>query len=202
MHDTAPSTAERADVRAPGAALVPGDAVRAGAAASLLLAVVGLDPVAVALFLLVLGGTMVPRALGVATPLDVAYGGTLVVAAWAAQLDWYQAVPWLDLAVHAACTGLIAALAGVLLVRTRVVPDPRAARTGRARVGVLVATTGTGAVLAILWEIGEWAGHTFLDDRIGVGYADTVTDLAAGLLGSLVAGGVLALAGTRARVRA
>jgi len=167
--------------------LVPGDVVRAAAAASVVVAV-GLDGVATALFLLVLGGTMVPRALGLTAPLDVAYSATLLASAWAAQLEWYRAVPWLDLPVHAACTGLVAAVAYVALVRAGMVADPGTLRPGRARAGVLVVSAGLGAVLAILWELGEWAGHTYLDDRIGVGYGDTVTDLAAGLLGAVVTG--------------
>lgn len=172
------------------AALVPGDVVRAAAAASLVVAV-GLDGVAVALFLLVLGGTMVPRALGLTAPLDVAYSATLLASAWAAQLEWYRAVPWLDLPVHAACTGLIAAVAYVALLRTGMLADPGTLRPGRARAGTLVVVSGLGAVLAVLWELGEWAGYTYLDDRIGVGYGDTVTDLAAGLLGAVVAGTLL-----------
>jgi len=202
MAGTPVRTAARADVRPVRAVLVPGDAVRAATAASLVVAVAALDGVAVALFLLVLGATMVPRALGVSAPLDLAYGTSLLVSAWAAQLEWYRAVPWLDLPVHAACTGLIAALASVALVRARALPDPGDVRTGRARAGALVVTTGLGAVLAILWELGEWAGHTLLDDRIGVGYTDTVTDLAAGLLGAAVAGLLLAPGATRPRVRA
>ncbi|MDF9874732.1 hypothetical protein [Cellulosimicrobium cellulans] len=178
------------------AAFVPGDVVRAAAAASLVVAV-GLDGVAVALFLLVLGGTMVPRALGVTAPLDVAYGVTLLASAWAAQLEWYRAVPWLDLPVHAACTGLVAAVAYVALLRTGLLADPGTLRPGRARAGTLVVVSGLGAVLAVLWELGEWAGYTYLDDRIGVGYGDTVTDLAAGLLGAVVVG--LLLPGTLRR---
>jgi len=118
----------------------------------------------------------------------VALYATLLASAWAAQLEWYRAVPWLDLPVHAACTGLVAAVAYVALVRAGMVADPGTLRPGRARAGVLVVSAGLGAVLAILWELGEWAGHTYLDDRIGVGYGDTVTDLAAGLLGAVVAG--------------
>lgn len=169
------------------AGLVPGDVARAAAAASVV-AAVSLDGVATALFLLVLGGTMVPRALGLTAPLDVAYSATLLASAWAAQLEWYRAVPWLDLPVHAACTGLVAAVAYVALVRAGMLADPGTLRPGRARAGVLVVSAGLGAVLAILWELGEWAGHTYLDDRIGVGYGDTVSDLAAGLLGAVVTG--------------
>lgn len=196
-----PRTGRTTVLAAPGV-LVPGDAVRAAAALSVVAALAVLDGVAVALFLLVLGGTMVPRALGVSPPLDTAYGTALLASAWAAQLEWYRALPWLDLPVHAASTGLVAAVAYAALVRARALPDPGGVRTGRARAGVVVATTGLGAVLAVLWEVGEWAGHTFLDDRIGVGYSDTVTDLAAGLLGSAVAGLVLVPGAARTGARA
>ncbi|KAJ8140688.1 hypothetical protein OY671_006127 [Metschnikowia pulcherrima] len=173
-------------------AILAGDAVRAGAALSVVVAGATLDGVGVASFSLVLGGTMVPRALGVTGVLDVGYGAASLASAWAAQLEWYRAVPWLDSPVHAVCTGSIAALATVTLVRVGASPAPHAdARPWRT--GVVVVTTGLGAVLAISWELGEWAGHTFLDDRIGVGYGDTVTDLATGSLGSVVAGTVAPL---------
>ena len=51
-----------------------------------------------------------------------------------------------------------------------------------------VLTTATGTALAVVWEFGEWYGHTFLDSRIQVGYDDTIGDLAAGMVGALVAG--------------
>jgi hypothetical protein len=43
-------------------------------------------------------------------------------------------------------------------------------------------------VLAALWELGEWIGHTRLDSRIQVGAVDTATDLLAGLLGAAAVG--------------
>ena len=49
--------------------------------------------------------------------------------------------------------------------------------------------TGLGAAAAVLWEVGEWAGHTFLDPRISVGYEDTIGDLVAGLAGQRRRGG-------------
>ncbi|ROS78645.1 hypothetical protein [Cellulomonas sp. PhB143] len=174
------------------APLVASDALRAAAALSVALVAARADLVAVALFLLVLGGTMVPRALGVSGALDASFCGTVLLGAWAAELDWYRAVSWLDVVVHAAITGLVAVLAYAALVRWRLVqPGP----------GAVVVTVGLGAALSTLWEIGEWAGHTFLDGRIAVGYQDTVGDLAAGLTGALVAGLLLArgrlLAGSR-----
>jgi hypothetical protein len=40
----------------------------------------------------------------------------------------------------------------------------------------------------VLWELVELVGHTYIDSTIFVGYTDTIGDLAAGGLGSLLAG--------------
>ena len=112
--------------------LVPGDVVRAAAVVSLVVGTAALGAVAGALFLLVLGGVVVPRALGLPAVLDVAYGTSLLVAAWAAQLGWYDAVPWLDLVVHGVCTGLVAAVAHLALARWGLLADPGASADGRA----------------------------------------------------------------------
>ncbi|MCB7137464.1 hypothetical protein [Cellulosimicrobium marinum] len=182
-------------------ALVPADAVRAAALLSLVVAALVLGGVAGALFLLVLGGVTLTRGLDLPPALDVAYGTSLLAAGWAAQLGWYDAVPGLDLVAHVVCTGLIAAVAHLALVRWRLLPPAPAEPSARARAGLAVTTTALGALVAVLWEVGEWAGHTFLDDGIGVGYTDTVLDLAAGVAGALLAGALLARrrAGTAGR---
>jgi hypothetical protein len=178
--------------------LVPGDVVRVAATVSLVVGIVTFGGVAGALFFLVLGGVLVPRFLRLPTALDICFGSGLLLAAWAAQLGWYESVPWLDLLVHAACTGLIAAVGVIVLIRGRMLG--LGALPGRAKAGVVVATAGIGALSAILWELGEWAGHTYLDEGIDVGYTDTVTDLGAGLLGAVLAGAVLAFPDPRARL--
>ena len=129
---------------------------------------------------------MVPRAIGAPAVLDVAYCSTILFAAWAAQLDWYVAVGWLDVVVHAVATGLIAVLerAGAAGLGRR--------RPGRPRGETALLVVGLGAVLAVLWEVGEWAGNAWLDRSIQVGYPDTMGDLAAGLAGSAVAAVVVA----------
>lgn len=186
----ADAVAGRGTVAGDGPRVVPGDVVRAAAVVSLAVGPVTHGGVAAALLFLVLGGTVVPRALGLPTVLDVTFGASLLLAAWAALLGWYDAVSWLDLAVHAVCTGLVAAVGVELLHRLRVITATPAPGWGRA--GHVAVTAGVGALGAVLWELGEWAGHTFLDDDISVGYADTVGDLAAGVLGAAAAGVVLA----------
>jgi hypothetical protein len=128
---------------------------------------------------------MVPRALGLAARVDWLVCATLLVAGWAALLDWYAAVPGLDLVVHALTTGLVAVLVWECLTR---LPWPAQAYRTLSPVGVAVAVTASTMVLAALWELGEWIGHTRLDSRIQVGAVDTATDLLAGLLGAAAVG--------------
>ncbi|WP_235518324.1 hypothetical protein [Cellulomonas sp. Leaf334] len=164
---------------------MPGDVVRVLALVSVVVGTWRSGPVAAALFLLVLGGVMVPRAIAAPTWLDVTYSSTILFAAWAAQLDWYVAVSWLDVAVHAVATGLVAVLGVQALHAWGVVGR------GGSRTEVALLVVGLGAVLAVLWELGEWAGNAWFDRRIQVGYDDTMGDLAAGLAGSVVVTGVV-----------
>ena len=173
-------------------ALVAGDVVRALAALGVVAGTVLYGPVGAALLSLVLLGAVVPRALGLHGYGDPALGLVLSAAGWAGLLDLYEAVPWLDLVMHLVATAALAALVWLVLVRTGAAPGPGEASLRRPRLGVVVSVTGLGSLLALLWEIGEWAGSTYVDGSINVGYTDTVSDLAAGTLGALVAGVVLA----------
>jgi hypothetical protein len=135
---------------------------------------------------------MLPRALRAPAVLDLVYSVGILFAAWAAQLDWYAAVDWLDVVVHAVVTGLVATVAHLALLRLDAVAPVDDARLRRPRLGTAVTTAALGLTLATLWELGEWFGHTVIDQGIGVGYDDTVGDLAAGGLGAAVAGLALA----------
>lgn len=181
----------RAELQVPG----PVWARRATDAVALLglasqVAALWFGAVIVALFALVLFGLTLQRVAGLPGALQAPTGLVLVVGAWAATLDWYVAVGWLDLAVHAAGNGLLAVVVVLLMVRAGMLAGPSGSQAQQA--GVVVVTLGVGVVLALLWELGEWAGHTFLDDSIQVGYEDTLGDLAAGAVGSLAAGWGLA----------
>jgi hypothetical protein len=172
--------------------IVLGDVVRVGALVSVLVAAATSSGVAVALFALVLGGSMVPRATGAPAWLDVACGTVLLAAAWCAVAGLYERVEGLDLLVHAVATGVLAALAHQVLTRFGVAVSP-----ARPRATAALTTVGLGALLAVVWELLEAVGHTFVDDSIHVTYADTVGDLAAALLGSVAAAGLAARATAR-----
>lgn len=170
---------------------VPGDLCRQAALVSVAVGTWHGGLVGLALFLLVLGGTVVPRALGSSTLVDVTFCCSVVFGAWAAQLDWYVRIDWLDVAVHALVTGLVGAIALEVLVRVGLLP------AGLPVPALLVVVTALGTTLAVVWELGEWFGHTFLDERIQVGYDDTVGDLAAGMAGAVLAALLVVRSGRR-----
>lgn len=171
------------------------DGVRVLGVASILASALWLGGVEVALFALVLLGLVLPRVLHTPPGVDLATGVTLLAAGWIAVLGLFEVVGPLDLVMHWAANGLLAVVAYSLLVRLQVVPALGAPAPAHARAGVVVVTTAVGVTLGLLWELGEWAGHTYLDDTINVGYTDTLGDLVAGGLGSVLGG--LALAARR-----
>ena len=148
-------------------------------------------PAVIALFGLVLLGLTVPRVARLPALLQIATGAGLLLGAWAATLGWYAVVPHLDLIVHALATGLLAVVAVLGMQRARMLPHPVP------RLGTIIVTAAVGALLAVIWEAGEWSGHTWIDASIGVGYDDTVGDLVTGVLGSALGGAMLAVKGGR-----
>jgi hypothetical protein len=172
------------------------DVLRVVGAASFGWAVLDSQWVNAALFALVWGGLMLPRipirALAISPAADLVLGVVVLFAAWSAVLDLYLRYEGLDLVVHAVASGLIAVQAHRAL--TRQSPPGRSLdHSARpARFATMLTVASLGCALGLLWEVGEWVGHTYLDERIQVGYNDTMGDLVADGLGALVAGALLA----------
>lgn len=185
---------------------LPADLVRLAGVVSVVVAVVARGPIDAALFLLVLGGLVLPPLFRAPVPLDAAYGVGLLVAAWSGSLDLYDVIGWLDLAIHFSATALVAAVAYLAVSTTGAAVPPhalgtdpvRAGERDRRPLGIVVLTAAIGFGLSVLWEIGEYLGNTYLDPEIYVGYVDTVGDVTVGGLGSALAGWGLAVWGRRA----
>ena len=96
--------------------------------------------------------------------------------------DLYDSLSWWDDANHFVNWFLLCAGIGLLLLRA----DIRPAWS----LGLLVA--GIGALLAVVWEIGEW--YTFIrhGTELGTAYEDTLFDETLGSLGGAIAGLVIA----------
>jgi hypothetical protein len=164
------------------------DLLRAAGAGSVAWAVVDGQWVDAALFALTLGGLMLPRILAVVPALDLLYAVVVLFAAWSAVLDLYVTYDRLDVVVHTVACGLVTGTVHRLLVTRSVLPSPGDRVLRRAAVGVVVTVVALGLALGVLWEVGEWLGHTYLDQRIQVGYDDTMSDLVSDGLGALAAG--------------
>ena len=95
-----------------------------------------------------------------------------------------------DLVVHCIFTGMLAAMAYVVLARAGIVPVPLAEGTRPATPVVLV--TVLGLALSTVWEMLEWVGRTLIAPDIFVTYQDTIGDMAAGGIGALIAGCIVA----------
>ncbi len=103
--------------------------------------------------------------------------------------DLYDSIGWWDDANHFVNWFLLTAGIGLLLLRSRVSP-PWA-------LGLLVA--GTGALLAVGWEVGEWWAFIRHGTELETAYEDTLGDEVLGCLGATLAGLLVA---RRSRARA
>ena len=93
-------------------------------------------------------------------------------------LDLYDSVAWWDDANHLVNWFLLSTGIGLLLLRARITP--------RWALGLLVA--GTGALLAVGWELGEWYIFIRHGTELATAYQDPLGDLALGTLGAALAG--------------
>lgn len=158
------------------------DAVRAVAIVGVLVSVFALPATDTAVLSMTLPAVMLSRMLGLRSGLDLTVCLTVIVAAGSNVIDLYRSWTGWDLVVHAVCTGVLAAVALVVLDDTGVV-----ARTGRRRTPIVIATVA-GLALSAVWEMVEWFGYRFITDSIFVTYDDTIGDMVAGGLGALVVG--------------
>jgi hypothetical protein len=169
------------------------DMVRVGAAVSALAALVGIPSIGMGTrFLLVLLVLMIPRAVGgVPAPLDLAFGATLLAAAWASTAEWYGTpTAWL---VHAIATGLTAAVLYLVLAGAGLVSRPVGGSAVSA-VRVAGATTAIGLAVGGVWEAYRWLEPVGLSSAATRSATDLVGHVLAGVVGALVAGLVLTAA--------
>ena len=150
--------------------------------------------------LLVFGSQWLTRWLAPGGVLDWAAQAVLLLAGWLSVIGLYPRVPWLDLLVHAAASAVVACLTalvvGAWLRRRGTEAGQAVALLGPGLAGLGIAAAAV--ALGVVWELAEWWGHTAVTPEIGVGYTDTIGDLAADLVG---AGIGAALAVRRERIR-
>lgn len=106
-------------------------------------------------------------------------------------LDLYDSVWWWDDANHLVNWFFLTLGLGLLMARAEIRP----------RWALWLAVTGTGAALAIGWELGEWWTFIRHGTELGTAYTDTLGDEALGTLGAALAGLVVVRRAARAGTR-
>lgn len=141
-------------------------------------------------FLLVLLVLLVPRAVGgVPAPVDLAFGVTLLTAAWASMHAIAAPAGWL---LHAVATALTATVLWLVLARAaNVWSAPR--WSAPRQYGLIVAQTGAvGLVVAAAWEGARWLEAATRPAADAPAAGGPVVHVLVGTVGSLVAGWMLA----------
>lgn len=178
-------------LRAPhGIAEFTADGLRLLGVLSVLVAAIWSTGTDAGILALGLPALMVPRMMGMRAWADIVVCATVLVAAGSNVLDLYRTVVGWDIVVHLVCTGVLAATSYLVLARCGVVPAQDSAAF-RKRTAIVISTV-VGLAVSALWEMIEWAGRTFVTAEIFVTYEDTIGDMAAGGVGALIAGVVLA----------
>jgi hypothetical protein len=157
--------------------------------------------------LLSFGLVLIPRALDVPRPFDLAFIAGIWFQAWGNVFGAFDGVYGYDKLVHFVLPCALSVLLYLGLVRFRVVPD-LAAETGlHERAGILLVTCVFGLALGGgLYEMYEWFADRYLGAHLYTSYGDSIGDLVDDGLGALC-GGALILAwdscgwGTRRRAR-
>jgi hypothetical protein len=140
-----------------------------------------------ALFALVFALLLLPRVTRIPKPFDLAVCVLLPIATLATTADWYRRFAWTDWAMHCLATGAVAAAAYLMLAGTPLLPPLRDQR----RSTTVTLTVMIGLTIGVLWEFCEWFFLDVMSVPVGVGYRDTIADLAMDTLGSLIAGAAL-----------
>lgn len=143
---------------------------------------------AAGLFALVFALLLLPRITRIPSPFDLAVCVLLPLATLFTTTYWYQRFAWTDWVMHCLATGAVAAATYLMTAAdTKLLPPIRDDR----RATTVILTVMIGLTLGVVWEFLEWFFLVVLNVRVGVGYGDTIADLAMDILGSLIAGAAL-----------
>jgi hypothetical protein len=129
---------------------------------------------------------VVARLVDLPRAYDLAFVVAMVFTGWGEALGLYDAIVWYDDLVHTVVPMLTCQVAYIAFARIEVVPDPRERTTLRREWGIAVATFSFGVAVAGLWEIVEFASDELVGSELQLSNTDTVTDLIAGTVGSVL----------------
>lgn len=130
--------------------------------------------------------SLVARVVNLPRAYDLPFVLVLALHAAGEALGWYDSIEWFDRVVHVVLPCLVAPVLYIGLARLDVLPDPRDETHARHYTGMAIVTFCLGMAVGALWEIVEYASDGTLDTALSEGNADTVGDLVADAVGSLL----------------
>jgi hypothetical protein len=162
------------------------DVLRGALVLATLAAVVAGDAGAAVTLGLAAALSLLARWVNLPRPYDWGFVAVLSLHAVGEALGWYDDVEWFDRVVHVVLPGLLAPVLYIGLARLDVLPDPRDETHTRHYVGMALVTFCLGMAVGGLWEIVEWTSDGLFGSDLSEGNTDTVGDLIADAVGSLL----------------
>ena len=134
---------------------------------------------------------LLARAVNLPRAYDFGFVLVLTLHAAGEALGWYDSLEWFDRIVHVVLPCLVAPVLYIGLARLEVLPDPRDDTNVRHYTGIAIVAFCLGMAVGGLWEIVEFASDGVLDTALSEGNPDTVGDLVADAVGSLLGASLL-----------
>jgi len=134
---------------------------------------------------------LVARPARLPVPYDLAVIVAMTLTGFGEALGLYDAVSWYDNVVHFTVPMLSSQVLYLCLARLQFVPHPRSDTLRRDELGMFVVCFALGVAVGGVWEIWEFFSDGTLGSNLQLGNEDTVGDLIADTLGSLVGAGLL-----------
>jgi hypothetical protein len=136
-------------------------------------------------------GVVVARAVNLPRLYDLSFCVAMLFTGWGEALGLYDKISWYDNVVHFGVPMLSAPVTYIALARLEVLPDPRDDTGLHRSVGIFAVTFALGMAIGGLWEILEWSSDNTVGSSLQLSNDDTVGDLIADALGSLVGAALL-----------
>ena len=129
---------------------------------------------------------LLARVVNLPRPYDFGFVLVLTLHALGEAFGWYDSLEWFDRIVHVVLPCLVAPVLYIGLARLDVLSDPRDHTNARHYTGMAIVAFCLGMAVGGLWEIVEFASDGVLDTALSEGNSDTVGDLVADAIGSLL----------------
>jgi hypothetical protein len=129
---------------------------------------------------------LLARVVNLPRPYDFGFVIVLALHAAGEAFGWYDSLAWFDRVVHVVLPCLVAPVLYIGLARLDVLPDPRDETHAEHYIGMAIVTFCLGMTVGGLWEIVEFSSDGVLDTALSEGNSDTVGDLVADAVGSVL----------------